>query len=169
MDPASRKTLTSSEREVLRAVKPKRLRKLDEDELVALHRRVRRARNKYAKLYRRRAASQVAKHKSRAVATTSQRRTAACAEAFEDALATVSQRLAKVARARAEQLRTERVAAARASSGPRRSPTRPPKSTATSAAARGHRQRRTPDRKRRTASSRAANRRHQAKRAARGR
>jgi hypothetical protein len=170
MDPASRRTLTASERDALRAVKPKRLRKLDEDELVELHRRVRRARNKYAKLHRRRAASEVRRHKSRAVATKSQRRTAACAEAFEDALATVSDRLAKVARARAEELRAERLeAAGKIPSTSRRSRRRAARSTDTSGADREHRQRRTPVRKRRSASSRAANRRHHAKRAARRR
>jgi hypothetical protein len=170
MDPASRKALTSSERQALRAVEPKRLRKLDEEELVDLHRRVRRARNKYAKLHRRRAAEQVHKHKSRAVATKSQRRTASCAEAFESALATVSQRLAKVARARADELRAERLkAAGKSRSTARASKPRAARATTTSGAKRARQPRRTPARKRRAATSRAANRRHQAKRAARSR
>jgi hypothetical protein len=167
MDPASRKSLTAAERELLRTVEPKRLRKLDEDDLIDVHRRVRRARDKYAKLYRRQAAKQVHTDKTRAQASKSAQRTAAGAELFEDALATVSERLAKLARVRSEELRAARLAAAirpkRRSVRPRRAQ----RATKSGGSSRERRQRRTPVRKRAAASSRAASRRHQAKRAAR--
>ena len=51
--------LNETEQALVREVEPKRLGKLDEDELIELHTRVRRARNKYTKLYRQRAAKQV--------------------------------------------------------------------------------------------------------------
>ena len=51
--------LNESEKALLRDAEPAALARLDEDGLLALHDRVRRARNKYAKLYRRRAAGQV--------------------------------------------------------------------------------------------------------------
>ena len=170
MDKSTRKMLNDAEQELLRDVRPAQLRKLDEDELVALHRRVRRARNKYAKLYRRRAREQVRAHRTRALASKAHRRTAVKAEVFEDALADVSRRLAKVAADRAADLREERLAAARAVKGGRRS-TGTGRKGATSKRAtgdgRGHHQARTPQRKRAAASSRSATRRHQAKRAGR--
>src|SRR6478609_3262153 len=114
MNQSTRKMLNSSERQLLRETEPAKLRKRDEDELVDLHRRVRRARTKYAKLYRRRASAQVKKHGTRAMASKANKRTSVKAEAFEDALARVSSRLAKKAAAEADQLREERLAAARA-------------------------------------------------------
>jgi hypothetical protein len=119
------KMLTDSEKELVLAARPKKLRKLDEDELIDLHRRMRRARNKYAKLYRRRAAEQVGSDKARGKAAKRHARVAAKAEIFEDKLAKVSRRLAVVAGERAEALRDERLAAARGEappSGPRRTP-----------------------------------------------
>ena len=59
--------LNESEQALLREIEPRKLRKLDEDELVAVHQRVRRARNKYSKNYRRGAAAQVAKDGGRGV------------------------------------------------------------------------------------------------------
>jgi hypothetical protein len=170
VDKSTRKMLNRTEQELLRAVRPGRLRKLDEDELAALHGRVRRARDKYAKLYRRRASAQVKANRGRAMASKAHQRTAAKAEAFEAALAQVSRRLAKVAAARAGQLRDERLAAARAGKGPKgRSKPRPKATTGSRSSGhrKGHRHRRTPERKRAAASARAATRRHQAKRAGR--
>jgi hypothetical protein len=92
---------------------PKALRSLDEDELIELHARVRRARTKHATNYRRGAAGQVGKDRSRGAASKKNRRDAARAEVFEDALARVSRRLAVVARAAADELREERLATAR--------------------------------------------------------
>jgi hypothetical protein len=57
--------LTETEKTLLLATDRAALSELDEDDLVALHDRVRRARNKYSKLYRRRAREQVAKDAAR--------------------------------------------------------------------------------------------------------
>jgi seryl-tRNA synthetase len=110
--------LTDSEKDLVLAARPKKLRKLGEDELIDLHRRVRRARNKYAQLYRRRAAQQVAGDRSRAKASKKHARVAAKAEIFEDELSRVSRRLAVVSRERAEALREQRLGAARGTPPP---------------------------------------------------
>ncbi len=107
-----RSMLNDSEQELVRDVESKRLGKLDEDELIELHSRVRRVRNKYTKLHRKRAAKEVAS-KGRRSASTTHSKTLAKAEIFEDLLATVSNRLAVVARERADTLRADRLAAAK--------------------------------------------------------
>src|SRR5690242_21659604 len=117
--------LNETEKALLRQAESSELARLDEDELIDLHSRVRRARNKYATLYRRRASSQVTKDAGRTKAHAQHARTAAKAEAFEDALARVSRVLASAARARAVALRAERLQAARREPGsPRRQPDR---------------------------------------------
>jgi seryl-tRNA synthetase len=119
------KLLSDSEKQLVLDARPKQLRKLDEDELIDLHKRMRRARNKYAKLYRRRAAGQVGADRSRSKASKKHARVAAKAEIFEDKLSKVSRQLAVVSRERAETLRDERLAAARGEavpSGRRRTP-----------------------------------------------
>ena len=68
MDQATRRMLNDAEQQLLRDCTPAKLRKLDEDALVELHTRVRRARNKYSKLYRRRARERVHKDRGRAKA-----------------------------------------------------------------------------------------------------
>lgn len=90
---------------------------LDEDELVDLHKRIRRARNKYTKLYRRQASAGVKAHRGRGKARPKNRRNAARAEVFETALSRVSRRLGIVARRSAAELRDERLAAARRGKG----------------------------------------------------
>jgi hypothetical protein len=110
--------LTDSEKDLVLAARPKKLRKLSEDQLIDLHRRVRRARNKYAKLYRRRAARQVAGDRGRGKASKKHARVAAKAEIFEDELSRVSRRLAVVSRERADALRDERLGAARGTTPP---------------------------------------------------
>lgn len=107
------KMLNDAEKQLVLAARPKQLRKLDEDELIELHQRMRRARNKYAKLHRRRAAEQVKGDRARGKAAKKHARVAAKAEIFEDKLSKVSRRLAVVSRERAEALRDERLAAAR--------------------------------------------------------
>jgi hypothetical protein len=155
--------LNESEQALLREIEPRTLRKLDEDELVAVHQRVRRARNKYAKNYRRGAAAQVAKDGGRGKVSARYSRTARKAEAFEDALARVSARLAKVAQESADRLKAERLAAARRQKGaPAKRASRP--SSITSDATE-KKQRRTPAGKRASAQARASNKRHQAKNA----
>jgi len=117
VDKQLRQMMNEAEQELLRQTEPDRLKKLDEDELIELHGRVRRARNKYSKLYRRRAAAKVTKDGARARASKVNQRTAMKAEVFEDTLARVSRRLARVAWLSADQLREERIAAARAVKG----------------------------------------------------
>jgi hypothetical protein len=90
---------------------------LDEDELLALHSRVRRTRTKYVTQYRRAASARVAEVGSRGTARPKNRRAADKAELFEKALARVSKALAAAARASAAELRTERLATARDKGG----------------------------------------------------
>ena len=90
---------------------------LDEDELLALHSRVRRARTKYVKQYRRAASARVAEVGGRGAARPKNRRAAEKAEAFEKALARVSAALAVAARASVVELRAQRLATARAKGG----------------------------------------------------
>ena len=117
-------SLTEKERALIAETQPARLRELDEDELVELHTRVRRARNKFVKLHRRDTAAQVIDAGARGIVNAGPRRSASKAEIFEDALARVSTSLAKAARGSARALRDERLAAARgtaAGTGRRRS------------------------------------------------
>ena len=152
------------EQELLRDIYDGDLATLDEDALVDLHGRVRRARNKYSKLYRRRSADRVTADRSRAKASTVNQRTARKAEIFEDALAKVSRQLARAARTSAEQLKQERLAAAR---GDKKAPaSSKTKKKATGALPGAKKKRRTGASKRASAQARAATRQKQAKRAA---
>jgi hypothetical protein len=116
--------LNDAEQQLLRETADAKLAKLDEDQLIDLHTRVRRARSKYVKLHRRRGAAKVAKDRSRTRADASVGRTAAKAEAFEDALARVSSRLATVAAQAADDLKRERLAAAAGAKGAKGTPAR---------------------------------------------
>lgn len=107
-----RPMLNESERALLRETE--RLDHLDEDALAELHDRIRRARNKYTKLYRRRASAQVTSDAARARAHAAHAKAAAKAELFEDALARVSRQLAAEAKAAAAALKRERLALAKA-------------------------------------------------------
>ncbi len=118
MDEPTR-ALSEAELAVVRETDPERLAGLDEDELLDLHTRVRRARNKYTGQYRRQAGARVPVAGARGAARPRNRRAAERAEVFEAALARVSIALARAARRSAARLRTERLAAARtARSGP---------------------------------------------------
>jgi hypothetical protein len=162
MNNATWAMLNETEQALLREAEPAAAGRLDEDALLALHDRIRRARTKYTKLYRRRAQGQVAKDASRGRAHSVNARTAAKAEAFEDALARVSRLLAKAAKASADELKAERLATARSASASRPATRGPAKPRAKAAPAR--KQQRTPIRKRTAAASRAATRRKQAAR-----
>jgi hypothetical protein len=106
-------SLTEPELALVREAEPERLAGLDEDALVALHDRVRRARNKHVKVYRRGAATGVVEAGGRGKAWHRNTRSRAKAEVFEDVLARVSQQLAEAARASAAALQAERLAEAR--------------------------------------------------------
>jgi hypothetical protein len=122
-------SLTEAELVLMRETEPERLAELDEDALVELHTRIRRARNKYVGVYRRQAASRVELTGGRGKSYARNSRRRAKAELFEDALARVSERLAAAARASAEILKAERLAEARdgRNTAPPAAPARRPK------------------------------------------
>jgi hypothetical protein len=105
-------TLGKAEQDLLREVEQDRLDGLDEDALVDLHKRIRRARNKYVGMYRRAGSAKVAKKGARGQAKQGNARNALRAEVFEDALSRVSAQLAVAAAAQAEALKDARLAAA---------------------------------------------------------
>ncbi|MEU7902954.1 hypothetical protein [Actinoplanes sp. NPDC049118] len=107
-------SLTEAEFLLVRETETAQLAELDEDGLVELHTRVRRARNKYTKSYRREASMKVAEQGGRGKARPKNTRNAQKAEVFEDALARVSRHLAAAARQAAAELKAERLEAARA-------------------------------------------------------
>jgi hypothetical protein len=147
-------SLTEAELALVREADPERLSTMDEDSLIDLHTRVRRARNKQVKNYRRRAAARVEETGGRGKAYERNARRRAKAEVFEELLATVSARLADVAHQAAEVLRAERMAEP--------PPEKPPARKLTPQ--RLDRRPDTPDRKKRHASTRAAGARRQARR-----
>ena len=113
--------LTKNQADLVRETEPHRMEALDEDTLLDLHTRVRRARSKYVKLYRQTGAQRVGMKGARGHARPGNAANGATAEVFELALARVSARLEVVARAAAEELKNERLAAAaavRSSTGP---------------------------------------------------
>ena len=113
--------LTKTQADLVRETEPHRMEELDEDTLLDLHTRVRRARSKYVKLYRQTGAQRVGMKGARGHARPGNAANGAKAEVFELALARVSARLEVVARAAAEELKNERLAAAaavRSSTGP---------------------------------------------------
>ncbi len=105
-------SLGRKEQDLLRETEVERMATLDEDSLVDLHRRIRRARNKYVGIYRREGSAKVSKKGGRGMAKKRNSRNAGRAEAFEDALARVSAQLATVAAASAEELKAARLSAA---------------------------------------------------------
>lgn len=105
--------LKRGELDLMREIEPERMAQLDEDELLALHRRIRRARNKHTTNYRRKAARTVEEERARGAAKPKGAKDRLRAEAFEEALSRVSDRLAVVAHEQAEQLKQERLAMAR--------------------------------------------------------
>ena len=106
-------SLGKADKDLLRETEEARMAELTEDELAALHKRIRRARNKYTGVYRRKGSAKVGKKGGRGLAKQGNARNAARAEVFEDALARVSIRLGEVAAEAANQLRTDRLAAAK--------------------------------------------------------
>jgi hypothetical protein len=108
-----RAALGEAELAVVRASHPAALAALTEDELMDLHARVRRGRNKYSGQYRRQAGARVAEAGARGAARPGNRRAAERAEVFEVAMAGVSAALARAARRTAADLKSERLTAAR--------------------------------------------------------
>lgn len=176
------KSLTKGEQSLIMATRPKQLAKLSEDELIDLHGRVRRGRNKYKKNQRQGAAKQVAADRARGAAAKKTRGDAQRREVFEDALARVSASLAKAARQSADDLRAKRLAeakkakaakakakqkaaAAKAAKAKKAAGRQPAKKATPKAAAKGKRaSTKTPVRKKSVASQRATKARKNAKR-----
>ncbi|MEU5877053.1 hypothetical protein [Spirillospora sp. NPDC047279] len=113
-------SMSENELALVRETERARLQDMDEDGLLELHTRIRRARDKHVKLYRREAAGRVEEYGGRGVSRPKNRRNAQKAEVFEDALSRVSRHLAAAARRAAAALKSERLEAARAErhSGP---------------------------------------------------
>ncbi len=156
--------LTEQQANLVRETSPDQLAELDEDALLHLHERVRRARTKYVKLYRRQGASLVADKGGRGAARPANRTAAAKAEVFELALARVSARIDVVARAAADQLREERLAASHPAAYPSGDAVAPP---VPSPSRTGSRTTKTTGGLKRDASTRAQGARRQARRDAR--
>jgi hypothetical protein len=159
--------LRKDERDLIRETEPERMVGLSEDNLLALHKRIRRARNKHVNNYRRQATEGVKKHGGRGKSRPKNKHAAQKAEVFEDALARVSVLLAELAGQAAEELKQARLAAAATPAGS----AGPASAQSTESAAVGDglariHQKTTGDLKR-DASSKAAGARRQAKRDAR--
>lgn len=101
--------LKDAERDLIRELEPDRIEGLDEDALIDLHRRVRRARNKHTSNYRRKAALAVQEEGARGAAHPKGSKSRLRAEVFEEALSIVSTRLAHVAHEESERLKRERL------------------------------------------------------------
>jgi hypothetical protein len=111
-------TLTERELALVRETERDHLATLDEDALAELHVRIRRARDRFVKLYRRQASARVPEFAGRGTARPKNQRSAGKAEIFEERLAAVSRQLAVAARHSAAELRAERLAAARRPANP---------------------------------------------------
>jgi hypothetical protein len=106
--------LNDAERLLVAETERAKLAELDEDAAIEFEARIRRVRNKYVSQYRRGASARVTGEGGRGKARPENKRAAMKAEAFEEALARVSRRVAVLARQSAAELRAERLAAARA-------------------------------------------------------
>ncbi|TCC03646.1 hypothetical protein [Kribbella soli] len=106
-------SLTEAERLLVAEAERDALKQLDEDELLDLHQRIRRARTKYVKNYRRGASAAVADVGGRGLSYARNQRDRDKAELFESVLATVSREVAAAARRASMELRAERIAAGR--------------------------------------------------------
>jgi hypothetical protein len=162
--------LNDAERLLVAQTERAELTALDEDGAIELEARIRRARNKYVGQYRRGASARVAEHGARGQAAPQNQLAALKAEAFEEALARVSRRVAALARQSAAELRAERLAAARAAKqahGPSVQGAVPAvgrQGPAVTEGRLGDRALHSPNAKKRVASTRAAGARQQAKR-----
>jgi hypothetical protein len=158
---AERLLVAETDREALAA--------LDEDGVITLHTRVRRARSKYVSQYRRAAARRVPLAGGRGHARPMGTRARQKAEVFEEALSRVSARLADLASEAAEDLRSARLAlaqGARGGAGPgslRAQQVAPVARSVTSAPG-GDRALRSPAREKRRATAQATGARRQARR-----
>jgi hypothetical protein len=163
--------LNDAERLLIGETDSANLAALDEDAAIALEGRIRQARDKYVSVYRREASARVAEHGGRGKARPENTRAAMKAEAFEEALARASRRVAILARQSAARLRAERLEAARAGrrhqgggSGRHAAPEVNPEGPAVTPEPTGDRALYSPASQKRRASARAQSARWQAKR-----
>jgi hypothetical protein len=160
-------SMTAAEQRLVAETSREAIATLDEEELLELHARIRRARSKYVNVYRRNAAGAVVKRGGRGFAYPKNQRDRDKAEVFEAALATVSRAVGAHAARAAAELRTSRLASARsATSGPRKRAARSTTAQASTAPS-PRRATKTTGGVKKNASSRAAGARRQAKRDAR--
>lgn len=163
MDQAVLNSMTVAEQRLVAETAKAALAYLDEEELLDLHARVRRARAKYVTMYRRSAAGAVVKRGGRGFSYPKNQRDRDKAEVFETALARVSKEVAAHAARGAAELKESRLAAARPrGSGPRRTAATAPVKKAAASRPRGVKK--TTGGVKKDASSRAAGARRQAKR-----
>jgi len=134
MKPSEISLFTQKEQTLLFDTENRRLKDLDEDTLATLLSRVRRARKKYTDLDRRQSVDAMKGTGRRAATSSSNGRTRRKAEVMEDAVARVARQLGRAAQATANELKRERIEAAkRSTSKPaknkgRTSPKKPTKS-----------------------------------------
>ena len=162
--------LTDAERLLVLETTPDAMADLDEDAVADLHNRIRRARNKYTGMYRRGAAQRVRSSGGRGKAFGKGQLARDKAEVFEDALARVSRRLGTLAKQAADELKAERLAAAKAAKAgqkPATAPAKPKTPRATAGVKRGDAALKSPRTTKQRASTKATNARRQAKRDAR--
>ncbi|WP_431238467.1 hypothetical protein ACQ86B_00635 [Mycolicibacterium aichiense] len=157
-------SLTEAEFLLVRDTDTGALTHLDEDALLDLHRRIRRARNKYVGLYRRTGAAKVSAKGARGAARSANERNGAKAEIFEGALGRVSKQLGVAAARSARELKEERLARARQESSAPVTPAKGGGRVPTLGRARVDQTRESSGRKKREAGSIAAGARRQAKR-----
>ena len=116
-------SMTAAERRLVAETSRDAMAQLDEDELLALHSRIGRARAKYVTKYRRNASGAVIKRGGRGFSYPKNQRDRDKAEIFEAALAAVSKQVAAHATRAAAELRESRLTAAGAGgSGRQRAP-----------------------------------------------
>jgi hypothetical protein len=164
MSQAVLNSMTAAEQRLVAETSSAALVELDEDELLELHSRIRRARSKYVKKYRRGASGAVVKRGGRGFSYPKNQRDRDKAAIFETALARVSKEVGAHATRSAAELRSSRLAAARSgSSGPSKGSSAASGAPATTKRA----ARKTTGGVKKDASSRAAGARRQAKRDAR--
>lgn len=114
-------SMTAAEQRLLGETSSESLAGLDEDEVLTLHGRIRRARSKYVTKYRRSASGAVVKRGGRGFSFPKNQRDRDKAAIFEDALARVSDEVSAHASRAAAELRSARLASARTSGkGPAR-------------------------------------------------
>src|SRR5215470_8352861 len=125
MNQAVLNSMTETEQRLVAETSRDAMAGLDEEELLALHSRIRRARSKYVSKYRRSASGAVVKRGGRGFSYPKNQRDRDKAEVFETALASVSRAVGVRAAHAAAELRASRLAAARSGGpGPRRATAR---------------------------------------------